>query len=54
MADEFRDHLRLVLLVAVHRDDPVVAARVGMRERVDKRLAIAAVLRMADELDVVA
>jgi tetratricopeptide (TPR) repeat protein len=41
-----------MLLVAVHRDHPVVAARVGPVERIDDALTVAAIFGMTDELNV--
>ncbi len=44
--------LGLVLLVAVHRNNPVVAVLIGPRESIDERLAIPAVFPVADEVDI--
>src|SRR5207248_143434 len=52
LADEVRDALRLVLLIAIHGDDPVIPARVSVVKRIDDALPVSAVHGMPDETDV--
>src|SRR6185295_15151805 len=52
LADEIRNPLGLMLLVAVHGDDPLIAASIGIAERVDQALPVTAIFGMPDELDV--
>ena len=51
-ADEVGNALGFVLFVAVHGQDPVVAARVRPGEGVDQALAVAAVFRVADQVNI--